>query len=162
MTKIQLPVKYWIWFPIALLFVTGIGIIAPPLQAQELSRGQLVYVPVYSHIYYGDREQTFPLTVVLSIRNTDSKHSITLLRVDYNDSDGKLIRKYLNKPISLNPLASIRYVVNASDMSGGSGANFMVQWKAETEVNNPLLEGVMIGTAGQQGISFTSRGQAVK
>jgi hypothetical protein len=162
MTKIQLSVKYRIWFPLALFIITGVGSIAPPSQAQELSRGQLVYVPVYSHIYYGDREQAFPLTVVLSIRNTDSKHSITVLRVDYNDTDGKLIRKYLNKPISLNPLASIRYVVNASDMSGGSGANFIVQWKAESDVNNPILEGIMIGTAGQQGISFTSRGQAVK
>lgn len=143
-----------------ILFVAGLFPLE--LQAQELSKGQLVYVPIYSHIYYGDREQPFLLTGTLSVRNTDPGHSISLLRVDYYDTDGKLIRKHLSKSITLGPLGSTRFVVKASDTSGGSGANFLVQWKAETEVNNPILEGVMIGAAGQQGISFTSRGQAIR
>jgi hypothetical protein len=152
--------KYFFWFPIMILFVAGLFPLE--LQAQELSKGQLVYVPIYSHIYYGDREQPFLLTGTLSVRNTDPGHSISLLRVDYYDTDGKLIRKHLSKSITLGPLGSTRFVVKASDTSGGSGANFLVQWKAETEVNNPILEGVMIGAAGQQGISFTSRGQAIR
>jgi hypothetical protein len=37
-----------------------------------------------------------------------------------------------------------------------------VRWKAEIPVNEPIIEGVMIGASGQQGISFTSRGVAIK
>ena len=73
-----------------------------------------------------------------------------------------LIKSYLSAPITLKPLASTRFVVEESDTKGGSGANFLVQWRAETEVNEPIMEGVMIGAAGQQGISFTSRGKALK
>jgi hypothetical protein len=59
-------------------------------------------------------------------------------------------------------MASTRFIVKESDTKGGSGANFLVEWHAETEVNEPIIEGVMIGAAAQQGISFTSRGKAIK
>jgi len=126
--------------------------------ADRLSSGQLVYVPVYSHVYYGDQERQILLTAILSIRNTDLAHSITITKVDYYDSEGKLVRAYLTKPMTLKPMASTRFIVAQSDRRVGSGANFVVQWQADTAINPPLMEGVMIGTAGQQGISFTSRG----
>ena len=152
--------KASISFTVVVFFLAGLSPTA--IEAQELSKGQLLYVPIYSHIYYGDREKAFLLTGTLSVRNTDPLLPITLLKVDYYDTDGKLIRKHLSKPIKLGPLGSTRFIVKASDTSGGSGANFLVLWKSDTEVNIPILEGVMIGAAGQQGISFTSRGQAIK
>jgi hypothetical protein len=142
-----------------------LGLALPAAQAAAevgLSKGQLVYVPVYSHVYHGDYERKIFLTGILSIRNTDPAQAITLVRADYYDSDGKLIRNYLSQPITLKPMASTRFIVKESDTHGGSGANFLVQWQAETEVNEPIMEGVMIGTAGQLGISFTSRGKAVR
>ncbi|MBT8364361.1 MAG: DUF3124 domain-containing protein, partial [Deltaproteobacteria bacterium] len=48
------------------------------------------------------------------------------------------------------------------DKAGGSGANFIVVWKSESQVNPPIIEGVMIGTHSGQGISFVSRGQVNK
>ncbi|MEE4608597.1 MAG: DUF3124 domain-containing protein [Desulfobacteraceae bacterium] len=66
-------------------------------------RGQSLYVPVYSHIYSGDKERPFYLAVTLSVRNTDPRHSINLSRVDYYDTDGKLLRRYLEKPLTLGP-----------------------------------------------------------
>jgi hypothetical protein len=126
-----------------------------------LSKEQMIYVPAYSHIYIGDRETPFLLTVTLSIRNIDPKHQIKIIRVDYYESQGKLLKKYLDKPVTLNPLESIRYIVPESDKSGGSGANFMVEWKSDKLVNPPIAESIMIGTQSQQGISFSSRGQAI-
>jgi hypothetical protein len=126
------------------------------------SAGQLLYVPVYSYIYYGDHEKQFLLTVTLSIRNTDPTRTITISKVDFYDSEGKPVRSYLQKPLSLKPLASTRFIVPESDHRGGSGACFLVQWQADAKVNPPLLEGVMIGASGQQGISFTSRGVEIK
>jgi hypothetical protein len=128
----------------------------------KLLKGQAVYVPAYSHIYYGDREQPFYLTVTLSIRNTDPVHPITIVSVDYFDSAGKLLKKYLEGEVKLAAMASTRYIVKESDKSGGSGANFMVRWKSEAKVTEPLMETIMISTSTQQGVSFTSRGQAIK
>jgi hypothetical protein len=127
-----------------------------------LSRGQSVYVPIYSHIYHGNRERPFYLTATLSIRNTNVDKDITINTIDYYDSKGELIRRYIDKPILLKQFTSIRYVVNAEDTQGGSGAKFIVQWKSKEHVNTPLIEAIMIATQSQQGISFVSRGQAIK
>ena len=140
------------------------GAVPMTSQAAELialSKGQTVYVPAYSHIYSGNREQVFLLTVTLSIRNVDLHQSITLDKVEYYETQGKFLRKYLDKPVTLKPLESTRFIVPQKDETGGSGANFIVAWKAEEEVNAPIIETVMIGTQNQQGISFTSRGQAI-
>lgn len=127
----------------------------------ERSRGQTLYVPVYSHIYAGDREQPIDLAVTLSIRNIDMKAPISILAVDYYDTDGTLLKHYLSAPSRLGPLASTRYVVKESDKSGGSGANFIVKWTSELPVNPPLVESVMISTRGQLGISFNTRGEVL-
>jgi hypothetical protein len=42
------------------------------------------------------------------------------------------------------------------------GANFIVEWVASTEVSEPIVEAIMIGTDFQQGISFTSPGKVIK
>ena len=60
--------------------------------------------------------------------------------------------------IELGPLETIEFLVERRDSSGGSGANFLVQWTAETEVDRPLIEAVMVGTAGTLGISFREAG----
>jgi hypothetical protein len=126
-----------------------------------LSKGQLIYVPAYSHIYSGDRERPFLLTVTLSIRNIDPKHQIKVTLVDYYETEGKLLKKYIDQPVILKSLASLRYVVPEKDKSGGSGANFIVKWESDQLVNPPVVESIMIGTQTQQGISFTSRGQEI-
>jgi hypothetical protein len=126
------------------------------------SKGQTLYVPVYSHIYSGDRERPVYLAVTVSIRNTDAIHAIRLVTVDYFDSKGKLVRRYLDQPVILDPMASTRYIIAESDKAGGSGANFIVRWESAEPVSPPIAEGIMISTASQLGISFTSRGQVVR
>ncbi len=125
------------------------------------SEGQTIYVPAYSHIYSGNRETPFLLTVTLSIRNIDPAREISITRVDYYETQGKRLKQYLEKPLTLKPLESIRYIIPERDKTGGSGANFMVEWKSGEPVNPPIVESIMIGTQLQQGISFTSRGQVI-
>ncbi len=127
-----------------------------------LLEGQSVYVPVYSHIYHGDREKQFSLTATLSIRNTDPNQKISIVSVDYFDSNGNFLKNYVKQPINLEIFASIRYVVKSKDKTGGSGAKFIVRWKSMKPVNPPIIEAIMISTQSTQGISFTSRGQSIK
>ncbi|MDA9761699.1 DUF3124 domain-containing protein [Desulfobacterales bacterium] len=127
----------------------------------DLSKGQRVYVPAYSHIYSGSKERPFLLTVTLSIRNIDPKHLITITLIDYYETQGNLLKKFIDKPVALNPLESLRYVIPEKDKSGGSGANFIVEWHSDKPINRPIIESIMIGAQSSQGISFTSRGQEI-
>ena len=143
-----------------MLWILSVGL----LSAEEnfiISDGQTVYVPAYSHIYVGSNEHPFLVTVTLSIRNIDPKHNITITAVEYYETQGDFLKKFLTAPVKLKPLESLRYVVPEKDKSGGSGANFIVKWKADKPVNAPIVESVMIGAKVQQGISFTSRGRAI-
>ena len=127
--------------------------------------GQMLYVPVYSHIYYGGKayggRRRFELAVTLSIRNTDLHQAIMVLAARYYDSAGKLLQDFLEQPLRLGPLASTEVFVEESDVRGGVGANFLVEWRAEAPVNAPVVEAVMIGTAGTQGLSFVSPGRVI-
>ncbi len=129
---------------------------------QGMSRGQILYVPVYSEIPYGDRGFTMNLTVALSVRNTDAKRSIMVRRVEYHSSSGSLVRSYLTEPLKLQPLASTEFIVKESDRSGGISASFIVDWDGDASVSLPVVEAVMIGTASTQGISFTSSARVIK
>ena len=137
-----------------------------PAAAEALGRwlGQTVYVPVYSHIFADDRyrDRPFLLTATLSVRNTDPERPFTLRRVDYYDSEGALLQRYLEAPVTLAPLASTHYIVPESEAKGGAGAKFLIEWQAPAAVSEPIIEAVMIGTKLQQGISFISTGRAIK
>ena len=157
--------KTWLIVLMVALLIQGIY----PIQGNASSdiillKGQSVYVPVYSHIYYGDRDKPkpFDLTVTLSIRNTDPKQEIVIFSVDYFDSEGNLLKHYLEKSKHLKNLGTIRYVIKKRDKTGGSGAKFIVRWKSKELVNAPLIEAIMISTESSQGISFISRGQAIQ
>ncbi|MEA2059835.1 MAG: DUF3124 domain-containing protein [Thermodesulfobacteriota bacterium] len=126
------------------------------------SNGQTVYVPAYSHIYIGDRERAFLLAVTLSIRNTDSANPIIVEKVSYYSSDGKLLEEYIDRPVTVEKISAMRFIVRESDKSGGSGASFIVEWRSEKSVTSPVIETIMIGAQTQQGISFTSRGQVIR
>lgn len=137
-----------------------------PVAAELLGkwRDQTVYVPIYSHIYADDRYRDTPflLTATLSIRNTDPAKPLTLKSVRYYDSNGALLQTYLDKPQTIGPLGSTRFIVPESESKGGAGAKFLVEWQADSPVIEPIIESVMIGTKLQQGISFISTGRAIK
>jgi hypothetical protein len=145
---------------LAALLLAGLTAAVPCRSQSNSDEGgaKRIYLPVYSHVYSGDKERPFYLTVTVSIRNTDAAGAIDLLAVDYHGSDGKLLRAFVAEPVAISPLASVRYVVKESDKSGGSGAAFVVKWKARNPVTDPIVEGIMIGTRSGQGLSFVTRG----
>ena len=128
----------------------------------RLSKGQTLYVPVYSNIFSAPKKIPFNLATILSIRNTDMSNSIKILAADYYDTRGKLVRKYYQQPITLAPLESTDIFIPEDDTAGGTGANFIVRWNSQKEVNVPIIECVMIGMKSGQGISFVSPGQEIK
>ncbi len=127
---------------------------------RQVYQGQVVYVPCYSHVRLADGRD-FKLSITLSIRNTSLTESLQVSSVEYFDTNGVLKKNY-GEAFTVNPLATAEFFIREQDMTGGSGANFLVSWSAEKPIPEPIIETVMIGTGGGQGISFTCAGRLLK
>lgn len=136
----------------------------PALAGRKLnvSTGQTVYVPIYSHIYQGPKGKPYNLSALLSIRNVDRNHAITVTSVKYYDNNGAMVKDHFAEPVVIKPMATREVYVSEGDLTGGSGANFTVKWKAEKDTAVPVIQAVMIGTASGQGISFVCDGVAIE
>ncbi len=122
-----------------------------------LTRGS-TYLPVYSEIYQQSKNFTFNLTATVSIRNISLKDTLYIYKADYYNTYGERIRQYLNGPVYVMPMETIEIVVDEDDEDGGTGANFLFDWSTRKGTVEPFFEAVMISTAGQQGLSFTTQG----
>jgi len=126
-----------------------------------LTRGQTVYVSVYSNVFSGPKALRVNLSAILTIRNTDMKNPLVVSAIDYYDTEGRLLRRHLAAPVRLNPLATKYIHIKESESVGGPGSNFIVRWYAGKPINPPIVETVMVGTRGGQGISFIAPGQVI-
>lgn len=122
---------------------------------------QLVYVPVYSSLYWGFEKQTTELSAMLSIRNVSTKYALIVHSVKYYDSGGNEIREYLQAPSTLAPMATADVVIQRRDRTGGPGANFLVEWSSAHDIDEPVIEAVMTGQHGSAGISFSTTGRVL-
>lgn len=120
------------------------------------------YLSVYSQIYNYTEHQLQDLTVTVSMRNTNRADTIYLNNVEYYSTSGKLIRKYIDRPVFLAPLETLEIIIEESDKQGGSGANFLFDWTVKEGTPEPFFEGVMISMTGAQGLSFVTEGRRVK
>lgn len=116
------------------------------------------YLSVYSEIYSETEHATINLTATVSLRNINKSDTIYLEKARYYNTRGKLIRSYFNKPIFIAPLETVEIVIDERDKEGGSGANFIFDWKVKPNTHEPFFECAMISTYGQQGLSFTTQG----
>lgn len=124
-----------------------------------LARGQTVYVPVYSNIFTAPKAVPIHLANILTIRNTDLRNAIRVTSADYYDTKGTLVRKYYQTSVTLAPMETTYVYLSERDQEGGFGANFIVRWQADKDVNVPIIECLMIGNEGR---AFVSPGQAIR
>ncbi len=120
------------------------------------------YLSVYSQIYSGTEHRTHDLTATVSIRNTHPTDTIYIDKAEYFDTHGESIRTYFNHTIFIAPMETVEIVIDEGDKEGGTGANFIFDWQMKPTSNEPMFEGVMISTSGQQGISFTTTGKRIQ
>jgi len=123
----------------------------------HITNAQTVYVPIYSHIYSSGGSPQL-LEATLSIRNSDPDESIILLSASYYNSKGEKLQNYIKGQLVLSPLQSTEILIEKQDTRGGSGANFIVKWRSDKPVYEPVVEAIMIGDE-KNGISFKSYGR---
>lgn len=118
-----------------------------------------VYVPAYSNLYYEtDLRKTY-FTVTLSLRNISFIDSVYFDRIEFYDSEGKLLRTFIDEILVLRPMESIEYIIESPDKKGGAGANFIVSYYAKANVKNlPYIEAIMLGNVWNYGFCFSSPG----
>ena len=120
----------------------------------KLVKGQIVYVPCYTSFISG---VFYPVKATIFIHNTDPNNGIKIVRIDFYNTSGKLVEKYLPQPLNLGPVAattiSVKEPLNGED---GAGAHFLIQWQAEQKVVEPLIEAWFLFAEGTKGYSFTS------
>lgn len=123
--------------------------------------GQTLYVPAYSEVLLSSGDRTHRLAVTLAVHNTDLNSPIIIQSARFHDTNGELVREYVDEPIELASLATTGFFVESRDTTGGWGSNFIVEWVAETPVFEPIVEAVMVSTSGNQGISMISLGRVI-
>lgn len=116
--------------------------------AEDLSQGQTLYLPIYSHIWHGNKivDGKYPIksqvSALVSIRNTSLKTPIRITTARYYSTDGKLLREFLPKPVEIGAMGTLELFVERKESEGGSGANFIIQWDAASTTNPPVVEAV--------------------
>lgn len=141
-------------------FDTGKLLIKEDLSTKKV-HGQVLYLPVYSNIPNPEMGEKYDMSAFLAIHNTDFDNVIKITKVLFFDNDGKLISSFLKNDTILNPLGAVNYYIPTSDQSG-TGANFIVEWIADSLVTEPLIESVMVGFTSGQGVSFISQGRIIR
>lgn len=120
------------------------------------------YLSVYSQIYSLTQKQKYNLTGMVSLRNISDKDTIYLLRADYYNTEGLKVRTYFDYPIFVLPMETLEIVIAQADVEGGTGSNFLFEWKTPPNCPEPLFEGVMSSMQGTQGISFITQAKRVE
>ncbi len=154
-----------LWRSVASIFIFACFFPLTVAFAQEVRppvKGQTLYLPIYSHMLYGNlgksgKASYVLLSALVSIRNTDAKRPIRVSTAKYFDTNGKLLGERVPVPVLLPPLGTLELFVELNDASGGSGANFITKWDAEQAVNPPLVESLHANMDGGKAVIFMTQ-----
>ena len=120
------------------------------------------YVPVYSSVSMSQGKVRADFSVTLSIHNASEARPLVLRRIAYFDTTGRMVESYLKAPVALKPFSTVEVFVPTTDIRGGTGANFVVDWAATGEIAEPVVEALMVGGIGNGHYAFTTQGRPVK
>lgn len=120
------------------------------------------YLSTYSEIYSFTESKKISLTSLISLRNVSDKDTIYVLKAKYYDTQGKAIRNYFDYPIFIAPLETTEIIIGQKDLTGGTGSNFIFEWKKPKNTPEPIFEAVMTSTMSQQGLSFTTQAKRIQ
>jgi len=121
-------------------------------------------LPVYSNMPHDYNNQKYfsDMSAFAAIHNTDLQNKITLTQVLYFNTNGKLIHDFLKgKPQIVDPLATVDYYIPFEDKSG-TGANFLIEWKSDISVNEPLIESITAKLVSNQSAAFVNQGKIIR
>jgi Protein of unknown function (DUF3124) len=132
------------------------------MPSESLSVSGAFYIPVYSSVSMSQGKLRADFSVTLSVHNASETRPLVLRRIAYFDTGGKMVESYLKAPVALKPFATIEVFVPTTDVRGGTGANFVVDWAAAADVAEPVVEALMVGGLGSGHYAFISQGRPIR
>ena len=132
------------------------------MPSENLGVSGAFYVPVYSSVSMSQGKLRADFSVTLSIHNASETRPLVLRRIAYFDTSGKMVENHLKAPVALKPFSTVEVFVPTTDVRGGTGANFVVDWAAAGEIAEPVVEALMVGGVGSGHYAFISQGRPVK
>ncbi|MBS4097079.1 MAG: DUF3124 domain-containing protein [Sulfuricella sp.] len=142
---------------------------ASPARADDItpSKGQTLYLPIYSHLWHGDlKSDGMPfkslVSALVSVRNTDLKTPIRVTSARYYDTNGKLLQEFVPTPKTIPAMGTHELYVERKESAGGSGANFVVQWESAASANPPVVEALHADIQGNRTITFLTWGRPIR
>jgi hypothetical protein len=132
------------------------------LPSEKLGVTGSFYVPAYSSVSLSEGRLRADFSVTLNIHNASETRPLVLRRIAYFDTSGKPVQSYLKEPVALKPFATIEVFIPTTDVRGGTGANFIVDWAADGPIAEPVIEALMLGGLGTGQYAFISQGRPVK
>lgn len=152
----------------SVLCVWMISVLSLSLAAAQAARAevahrassQTVYVPSYARVLTKDGSSQ-PMASTLVVHNIDPELTISVTRLEYYSRAGAILESFVTAPVTLAPFQSTHALVPIDSLGAGIGANFIVAWTSQDPALAPIVEAVMIGGGGTQGISFASRGRVI-
>lgn len=150
------------WLTAALWLCASAAALAQP----ALSKGQSLYLPVYSHVWHGDVDskgvahQTL-VSALVSVRNSDPAKAIRVTSAVYYDTNGKKLREYISKTVIVGPMGTHEIYVPRNDTAGGSGANFLIVWQSDEPANAPVVEALHLNMPAGRSIAFITTARPI-
>ena len=132
------------------------------IPAENLAVSGSFYVPVYSSVSMSQGKLRADFSVTLSVHNASETRPLVLKRIAYFDTAGKMVESYLKAPIALKPFSTVEVFIASTDVRGGTGANFAVDWAATAEIAEPAVEALMVGSIGAGHYAFISQGRPIR
>ena len=132
------------------------------MPAESLIVSGAFYVPVYSSVSMSQGKLRADFSVTLSVHNASESRPLVLKRIAYFDTSGRMVESYLKSPVALKPFATVEVFIAASDVRGGTGANFVIDWAATGEIAEPAVEALMVGSVGPGHYAFISQGRPIR
>jgi hypothetical protein len=132
------------------------------LPPEPLTAGGSFYVPAYSSVSMSQGKLRADFSVTLSVHNASETTPLVIKRIAFFDTAGKMVESYLKSPVALKPFSTIEAFVPATDVRGGTGANFVVDWAADGEIAEPVAEALMIGSVASGHYAFITQGRPIK
>ena len=132
------------------------------LPSEKLGVTGSFYVPAYSSVSLSEGRLRADFSVTLNIHNVSETRPLVLRRIAYFDTNGRLVQSYLKEPVALKPFATVEVFIPTTNVRGGTGANFIVDWAADGPIAEPVIEALMLGGLGAGQYAFISQGRPVK
>ena len=59
-------------------------------------------------------------------------------------------------------MSSSYFTIEESDSSGGWGANFILEWKSDDKITEPVIEAIHSGARGTHSYIFNTKGRVIR